>query len=242
MSFSFSFQTSKGCSIVRLKQFLRGNVRSQEDRWLSGILLRVGRPLIIPCQVFMSWWGANIFTHDLNHPLITKIYFVQIFEHVLFVFWSNTHCSELINSVGVVATSHCPFTMEVMFWYFVKETCNVITTAILRFVLFEQMQHLASHLFVEFSLQSHWHTHSKSRLGLRVWGARSSLWSDNVPSSHLANIYSSWFFHCRHGSLGGSFQSPMWLHLIFHYSKNSPFLCFWLLTPPFGLVCVFMSW
>jgi hypothetical protein len=139
----------------------------------------------------MSWWGANIFTHDLNHPLITKIYFVQNFEHVFFVFWSNTHCSELMNSVGVVAASQCPFTMEVMFWYFVKETYKVITTAILRFVLvlFEQMQNLASHLFVEFSLQSHWHAHSKSRLGLRVWGARSSLWSDNVPSSHLANIY-----------------------------------------------------
>jgi hypothetical protein len=58
-----------------------------------------------------------------------------------------------MNSVGVVAASQCPFTMEVMFWYFVKETCKVITTAILRFVLvlFEQMQNLANHLFVEFS-------------------------------------------------------------------------------------------
>jgi hypothetical protein len=38
MSFSFSFQTSKGCSWVHLKQFLRSNVRSREDRWLSGML------------------------------------------------------------------------------------------------------------------------------------------------------------------------------------------------------------
>jgi hypothetical protein len=192
----------------------------------------------------MSWWGANIFTHDLNHPPITKIYFVPNFEHVILVFWSNTHCWKLMNSVGVVAASHYPFMMEVMFWYFVKETCKVINTAILRFILvwFEQMQHLASHLFVEFSLQSHWHAPSKSRLGLRVWGARSSLWSDNVSRSLRANKYSSWFFHCRHGSLGGSFQSLMWLHLIFRYSKDSPFLCFWLPTPRFGLVSVFMSW
>jgi hypothetical protein len=39
MSFSFSLQTSKGCSSVHLKQFLQDNVRSPEDWWLSMLLV-----------------------------------------------------------------------------------------------------------------------------------------------------------------------------------------------------------
>ncbi len=194
----------------------------------------------------MSWWGANIFTHDLNHPPITEICFVRNFEHVLFVFWSNTHCWELMNLVGIVAASHyrsrwrwCSDTL----W---RRPTRLLPQPFLGLFWFDSNKcsiwPVSFHLFVEFSRQSHWHAHSKSRLGLRVWGARSSLWSDNVPSFHHANKYSSWFFHCKHGNLECSFQSLMWFHLIFHYSKDSPFLCFWLPTLRFGLVCVFMSW
>ncbi len=128
---------------------------------------------------------------------------------------------------------------------FVRETCKVITTAILRFVLvwLEQMQHLASFISLWNSLCSHTDmlTHSQD-LELRVWGARSSFWSDNVPSFYHANKYSPWFFHCRHGSLGGSFHH--WCDSTsYSMTVRIPHSCVFGCQPLIlDLVCVLMSW
>jgi hypothetical protein len=56
MSFSFSFQTSKGCSLVRPKQNSSRQCtipRGLVAFWHAHILLRVGRPLIISRKVWL---------------------------------------------------------------------------------------------------------------------------------------------------------------------------------------------